>query len=1258
MSLSERELLKIQKLLIDVNALRKEFGKASYEINDATAITDQQVKSIRQEYEYLKEISSEVSDSWQGIGSIIKDVQREFQGQNNLIKEGLSSYKRLQSIAEKFKLDMLGIQKMEKKEIEQNIVGIRKEFNARQNIIKALKEKAKTSEGLLANERKMLLEMQDGLDIYSEALDIAEKRLAAEKRIIKAMGLSGLALKSINGLSKKLGIDLGDVFEDALKDTREMAENLSEGGKKSVGFFGKMQIAAKGASTAMKGLFSKMTDPVFIIGGIISGLKALYNIQSRVLKQNAAMASATEGMYGGGTARAMEGLYGLSEDIAKRARELNTELGFIATKNIGEINDGMKILTEYFGLSAAEARNLFALSASSGINFSDMAEEIGGASGSFEGLTGYAVSTNKMMRTIANSSAKARFNFQGSKEQMMQTGYYASLLGMSIEDINSAARTTLDFENSIQSEIEAELMLNKDLNLEKLRYAALTGDSATQASEMTRLIEENHAGLVGNTLAQEAFAKAAGISVEQVAQSVENMKLAKEFGHDTVDVQKALNYHMSKGLSKEEAMKKLREDGVKNVIKTADAEKARANLWERTVRKFQDAFIPLADKIFGKNGENINGFADKAVEVAKMLSSVISKFVDYSKEIAIVIGALAGFKIGKAIHDAFFERGSALNPMFVVVENMGMGMGGGVPGGGVPGMGYGGETDGSGNKKNKNKNNKKNNNKKNNNRNKTQTRRTKSNTRTRGSRGSRGFLGLVTGVAAMYGVNKLMSGDMFGGNDDEEETTTGGGGGAVGDSSSSSSSGKGENFRKGAGAMNYGKNAGSFTIDGKENLPKIDMGSEDASKGATPSSAGAGATTDENLDRRQDSQDVGFQHGAGDIMDVASHAGTHVLIDGAQAAIGSTGATSAIQKVTKPLTSLKDKIMNSKMVTGAKDKLTGLKDKFKGAGNYLKNTNIGKNVTKYAGKGKDLFNNIGTNIKSGVGLVKDKISTVTSKLNPKTAVTKAKDMGMGAWNFLSSKASSAVEWTTKKATQATAWTSKNAIAPLTNWFKKNMGGVFKKGMKVPAIKSVLKRIPIIAPLLEGMFLNMDVKSALANGKMTLGEMQQGIGKKAFESIGGLVGGSLATLITTLPALVGIPSWLLTPLAYAGGDWLGRNIGGFLADTMGAKSLGSLLYNAFYKDDAKKHNTEITEKEAASLDATNKTRNLEVDDFTIQTNRKDTVALGGTNLTGNLEKKLDELINAIKNNQSNQSSNVYLDGVKVSEVLKKSSTNIG
>ena len=150
MALNERELLKMKKLLIEVNALRAEFGKQAYKVED------EELGLTLEEIEYLKEVSGEVKDTFGGVGDIIKDIKREFQAQNNLVKEGLSSYKRLQGIAEKFKLDMLGIQKMEKKQIEQNITGIRKEFVARQQIIRALEQKARTSEGLLENERKIL----------------------------------------------------------------------------------------------------------------------------------------------------------------------------------------------------------------------------------------------------------------------------------------------------------------------------------------------------------------------------------------------------------------------------------------------------------------------------------------------------------------------------------------------------------------------------------------------------------------------------------------------------------------------------------------------------------------------------------------------------------------------------------------------------------------------------------------------------------------------------------------------------------------------------------------------------------------------------------------------------------------------------------------------------------------------------------------------------------------------------------------------
>ena len=144
MALNERDLLKLKKLLQEVNALRAEFGKQAYKVVDDTSVTLDDVRKIRQEIEYLRDVSSEVNNTFGGVNDIIRDIKREFQGQNNLVKEGLASYKRLQGIAEKFKMDMLGIQKMEKKQIEQNITGIRKEFAARQQIIRALEQKAKT----------------------------------------------------------------------------------------------------------------------------------------------------------------------------------------------------------------------------------------------------------------------------------------------------------------------------------------------------------------------------------------------------------------------------------------------------------------------------------------------------------------------------------------------------------------------------------------------------------------------------------------------------------------------------------------------------------------------------------------------------------------------------------------------------------------------------------------------------------------------------------------------------------------------------------------------------------------------------------------------------------------------------------------------------------------------------------------------------------------------------------------------------------
>ena len=50
----------------------------------------------------------------------------------------------------------------------------------------------------------------------------------------------------------------------------------------------------------------------------------------------------------------------------------------------------------------------------------------------------------------------------------------------------SQVRSLLDFESSITAELEAELLLGKNINLETARQASLNGDLVTVAEELRK----------------------------------------------------------------------------------------------------------------------------------------------------------------------------------------------------------------------------------------------------------------------------------------------------------------------------------------------------------------------------------------------------------------------------------------------------------------------------------------------------------------------------------------------------------------------------------------------------------------------------------------------------------------------------------------------------------------------------------------------------------------------------------------------------
>ena len=55
---------------------------------------------------------------------------------------------------------------------------------------------------------------------------------------------------------------------------------------------------------------------------------------------------------------------------------------------------------------------------------------------------------------------------------------------MELSQVDAIADSLLNFEQSIANELEAELLLGKNINLEKARQAALNNDLATVAKEI------------------------------------------------------------------------------------------------------------------------------------------------------------------------------------------------------------------------------------------------------------------------------------------------------------------------------------------------------------------------------------------------------------------------------------------------------------------------------------------------------------------------------------------------------------------------------------------------------------------------------------------------------------------------------------------------------------------------------------------------------------------------------------------------------
>ena len=318
----------------------------------------------------------------------------------------------------------------------------------------------------------------------------------------------------LGGLSKNLGI------EDATKKAEEFSKELEtdKANKDLTGFQKKSMVMGKAFSEMGKNLMKSLTDPLTILLAI--GKTALENNKKIVDFQRVMGLSRKEakGLKSEliDAARASEDMNVTTKALAHTLMSVQEQFGFTADFSTETLATATK-LTKTVKLSEEAANSLAVASTLSSVAFEEQYQNALLASREIQIQEGRSYSLRAILEDVGKVTGSTRAQLGGSVVEITKAITQAKAFGASLEDVAAAGRTLLDFEDSITKELEAELLLGKNLNLERARSAALMGDQATVAKELAREAGTFEEFGKMNVLQQEALAEAMGMTSDQLA---------------------------------------------------------------------------------------------------------------------------------------------------------------------------------------------------------------------------------------------------------------------------------------------------------------------------------------------------------------------------------------------------------------------------------------------------------------------------------------------------------------------------------------------------------------------------------------------------------------------------------------------------------------------------------------------------------------------------------------------------------------------
>ena len=356
----------------------------------------------------------------------------------------------------------------------------------------------------------------------------------------------------------------------------------------------------RGLTSGVSNLVKQIPFVGGLLGGLIDGFSAVLDlilgIDNAIVKSGRQLnmsAESARGLYRalGQASRASGDVYMTGIKYLESQVELTKELG-ITNQLSSEILRTNIQLKDFAGLEADTRAKITESSLITGKSAEATTKAVLSQVVGLRRATGISFQYQQILKEASSLGGYLGLQFAKYPEKLTKSILSTKALGLELKSLDSKASGFLDFESSITKEFEAQLILGKDINLNKIRQAYLDNDLETAAAEIAKLSGDAAGYTKLNRIEQDTLAGTLEMSRDEMAEMLKQQELYSKFGvKNREDLLKQVDLLRQSGKA-QEAINKAGGEAAYNDLVRASAQEKLALL----IEKIKQSIVEFVEK--------------------------------------------------------------------------------------------------------------------------------------------------------------------------------------------------------------------------------------------------------------------------------------------------------------------------------------------------------------------------------------------------------------------------------------------------------------------------------------------------------------------------------------------------------------------------------------------------------------------------------------------------------------------------------------